>query len=155
MNAETKEILEKMQKIEIEIQCSRDRILAMEAAETKEKWMPRGGDYLVSADGSVSSGIDIIDGEVDFGMRFTGHDAAVRAAVSYRTYHRIYCLALDLNEGWEANFSDPKQKKFFICSGISGELVYMYDMTEELFLQVYFRDEEAVSNAIEIINAEV
>lgn len=79
------------------------------------KWEPDGGDYLISN----SFGTAFYDGrhkatEIESGRRFKTKKEAKKSAKALRSYARQLKWLLENDDGWEADWSNNKQKKYFV-----------------------------------------
>lgn len=122
----------------------------VEIAQKAPKWEPKGGNYVVGvcgADFITYRSHYLVD---SYGLAFKTKEAADKAYKDYRAYHRLYKLAEELNEGWEPDWNEPIQPKYYIVSG-SGKLSVTNSNWIMSFGSVYFKSEEAAKKAIEII----
>lgn len=123
----------------------------LEEAKKPKKWEPEDGDWGINHYGDILHIPDHLSERRSFGFQFKTQQAAAAAAKAYRFYHRLYKLAEELNEGWEPDWSDSGQQKFYIWfnTGRAWEVGRIY--TSRSPERIYFKSEYAAKKAIQIL----
>lgn len=118
--------------------------------EKNKKWEPKGGEWWVDYMGRVFC--DNTNSTIrKSGLEFETKEAAEKAAIAYRRYHRLYKLAEELNEGWEPDWSDTSEK-FYIYFNNEDKCYHL--STNNFFTKlsgVYFKSRVVAQLAIEIV----
>jgi hypothetical protein len=134
---ETQALVEKLQK-------------ELEESKKPKKWEPKGGSWYITGMGMVKKGPTYKD-TAACGLEFETQDAALNAYKEYKTYHRLYKLAEELNEGWEPDWKSTAPK-FYIYRDSDGHLVVDYVIEVRLLAGILFKSREVANNAVDIIN---
>lgn len=108
-------------------------------AQKTPKWEPKGGRWCVNP----------VDTKVN-GLEFETEEAVEKAAIAYRRYHRLYKLTEELNEGWEPNWNDHDESKYYIV-GTKGKMDYVHMVATPHTCGIPFKSADVVKKAITII----
>tara|TARA_Y100001938_G_scaffold150839_1_gene243743 strand:+ start:2755 stop:3207 length:453 start_codon:yes stop_codon:yes gene_type:complete len=124
----------------------------LEEEKKAKAWNPKDRSYYLSARGEVYEHATPL--HLDFGTAFATRPDAEKASKYFRFIHRLYHLALELNEGWEPDWKDCHQQKHYI----------MYDHDLKQFtvkrcqfvppMTPVFNTMVSANKAIEILNHE-
>lgn len=124
------------------------------------KWEPTGTKEIVLPGKirQVTKGIEtkFLEDCKQYGIVFNTFEEAMAAKKAFRKYHRLYQLSLELNEGWEPNWSN-RSAKYFIekieCE--NGGIKWVWDQygAGQNPIGIYFKDQITVEKAIEMIEA--
>ena len=117
----------------------------------KQKWQPsEQGDFYITSDNQIDTHPS--DGHVDFGVVFYSLDDAEKTAKVFRKFHRLYQLALDFNEGWIPDWTDGKQRKYFVeYDNFNKEWNINYTVSYQLLNSIYFKSQRIAKHAIKMI----
>lgn len=118
-----------------------------------EKWSPKGGGYFIDTAGQAIHDDCPEINTREFGIEFETKEAAEEAAIAYRKFHRLYKLADELNEGWTPDFNNENQAKYSVGYNQKSKK-YNFDISYLVEIGIYFKNEETVKKAIEILNSE-
>jgi len=127
-----------------------EKELAELKTDREKQWHPKGGEYFASIIG-VSS---IYDAEQEFkesGASFETEEQAEKAVKDLRRYRRLYHLALELNEGWEPDWTNVNEPKYSITTNEKGRY---FIATEHRFLwmtNVAFKSFKVAEEALRLI----
>ena len=123
--------------------------LAELKTDSKKQWHPKGGGYIASIINVYSQG-----DEQEFkesGASFETEEQAEKAVKDFRRYRRLYHLALELNDGWEPDWTDVNQAKYSIITNDKGR---DFIATEHRFLwmtNVAFKSFKVAEEALRLI----
>jgi len=81
----------------------------------KEKWEPKGGDWIISAGGGVLPyGSCITPKATEFGHVYGTEEQAKQARDLMRSFNRQLKWLAENDDGWRADWSDFDQKKWYV-----------------------------------------
>ena len=146
---ETLEALTSLNINYLEVETNKDK-------EAKEEWNPSGGDYVITHNGTITNdGQTSTNSARDYGAEFDDQDQAEQASKDYKRYHRLYRLALELNNGWTANWDDMTEKYSIYYNNDSKKLeIANYSRLAHLSV-VLFKSEKIAQKAIDILGDEL
>jgi len=126
------------------------------ACDKSEPWNPKGGKFVVMGSGSVAESCDPISckGYIKHGRAFTTVQSADKALKYYEFIQRLYCLALELNEGSEPDWGNGLDYKYIVIYDHQFEQYDFESRVKSNFFVPAFKDKETVLKAIDILNKE-
>ena len=80
----------------------------------QEKWTPSSGNWNVSLTDTVYDCIITIENYSEAGMEYETEEEAIKASKALRSYARQLKWLSENSDGWEANWSDIDQEKYYI-----------------------------------------
>jgi hypothetical protein len=116
----------------------------------EQKWEIPGGDLYLNANNIVSDGRSTNSTRL-VGREFKTKEEALKAAIHHTNFGIFYHLALDLNDGWVANWSNINQKKWHLFYNHNLNLWERNFTTRYQKTAISFCD-EASDKAIKILN---
>ena len=118
-----------------------------------EKWSPKNGDWYIDSSGDIYD-LDITKGTRLIGIEHTSKENAQKHAKFQKLQNWLYQLALELNEGWEPDWGNNNQTKWYVYCDYSSYVCLLSGCARGVeYLGVsYFKDKETANKAIEIIN---
>lgn len=67
------------------------------------------------------------------------------------SYNKLLNVSIWLNDGWEPNWANPKEKKWFICYNAKTNNYSIHYTTNKKSCNVYFKNKRLCKTAIEIM----
>lgn len=67
------------------------------------------------------------------------------------SYNKLLNVSIWLNDGWEPNWANPKEKKWFICYDTKTNNYSIHYTTNKKSCNVYFKSKGLCKTAIEIM----
>ena len=67
------------------------------------------------------------------------------------SYNKLLNVSIWLNDGWEPNWANPKEKKWFICYDTKTNNYSIHYTTNKKSCNVYFKSKRLCKTAIEIM----
>ena len=80
----------------------------------QEKWTPSSGNWNVSLTGTVYDCSITYENYSEAGMEYKTEEEAIKASKALRSYARQLKWLSENSDGWEANWSDIDQQKYYI-----------------------------------------
>lgn len=93
-----------------------------------DKWEPKGGEFMVSADGDVSQLTSYAKCRL-FGMEYPTREQAEKAAKAMRAHNRLLAYVAEFAPDWEVNLLDGDVEKWFVRKHPNGQYLSDYFLT--------------------------
>ena len=127
----------------------------VEEEKVKKEWNPKGNNYILTNTGGIVQQ-ESVERCVNYGVTFETSYQAQQAAIAYRRYHRLYRLALELNDGWVPDWDDNDQYKWCIrYNRLLDSLFADYSYWTYGVLDIIFETKELAQKAIDILGDEL
>lgn len=143
---------ERISDLEVRVEALDSDVVSAQLEPEPKQWNPKGGGFWVDHNGEAEETASTI-GSCNFGTEFKTEEQATKGAEAFRKYHRLYQLALELNEGWEPDWSDGDQAKYYIYynNRSKNHRVGSVFLSDDISY-VYFKSYGTAGAAIEIID---